>query len=118
MGKEQLGNLAVLVRTDDVIDAIDLFDEARAQVLRHAACHDELDPWTVLLEELHLGYSRLGAFFRLFPYGTGVEEKQIRFFGVFGGEAAVSFEHRRDERGIVLVHLAAVGIDQVSGRHL
>jgi hypothetical protein len=85
---------------------------------RHAAADadDHLRP--ARLQKPPFPEQREHLLLRLLAHRAGVHEEQVRFRRVVGGhEIRAGAQHVRHPGGVVLVHLAAEGLDEVAAGH-
>src|SRR5882672_11253735 len=92
--------------------------DARAFLARHAAADadDHLRP--ARLQKPPFPEQREHFLLRLLAHRAGVHEEQVRLKRVVGGhEIRASVQHVRHPGGVVLIHLAAEGLDEVAAGH-
>ncbi len=92
--------------------------DGRALLARHAAADADHQPRALGLERLPAPELREHLLLRLLAHGAGVEQDEVRLLGgTHALVAALGTEHLRHLRGVVLVHLTAVGVYVNLGRH-
>ena len=84
----------------------------------HAATHTDDQVRIVVLELLPAAELVKNLFLGLFAYGAGIEQDNVGFAFVLSQFELVRFaEQIRHACGVVLVHLAAMGLDEEFLRH-
>ena len=86
-------------------------------LLREAAAHDDLEIGMPVLDRLQVPQVPVELVVGVLPDRAGVQHDHARLVDVVGGQHAVGHQQPSDALGIVLVHLAPEGADQVSAVH-
>src|SRR5690606_29163501 len=111
--EEKRLQFAVIVRTDHVIDMVEFHGDFLPVILGHAAddgyAHRGIHP----LVMPHGGDAGVGSVLGPSADGTGVHDEDVGFGGLAGHEHAFFFQHAADKVGIVNVHLASEGRQEI-----
>ena len=85
-----------------------------AILLGQAPRHHDLQPGSGVLERLEVTQGAVELVVGVLPDAAGVEDDHIRVVGVGGRHHAVGFEQAGDALGVVFVHLAPEGADEIA----
>jgi hypothetical protein len=88
------------------------FQEPVTQLLSHTPSDQDFELRVTDLETAQPSQERIDFLLGLFPYGTRVQENHIRLLEVCGEEVAALGEQVLDARGIIIIHLAAKGLNE------
>ncbi len=107
--RDQLGQAAVAVWSDDEIDLRHTLEQFGAETLRHAS-HDA-QHITGALVAFQLPHASENTLLRMIAHRTGIHEQHVRLGGVFRAHVALTAQDTEHQLGIRDIHLAAVGLD-------
>ena len=109
---QQLGEVPVTVRADHEVEDRRMVEQARAQVLRHAARHPHHQAGAPRLEARELAQAPEHPLLGVLADRTGVDEDGVGVLGGARDRHAGSFQDTSHELAVRLVHLAAVGLEE------
>ena len=111
-GADQLRQPVQGLRAEHQVHVRRALDDRLAFLRRHAAADADQHRLAVLLQRLPAAQLAEDLLLRLLADRAGVDQHNIRFFDVVGQlQAFGGGQHIGHARGVVLVHLAAVGLD-------
>src|SRR6516162_8014408 len=106
------------LRAEYQIDERRALDDGRPLLARNTAAHADDDLGPAGLQATPLAKQREHLLLRLLAHRAGVHQQHIRLVRIFGGsEPHVIAQYVRHACGVVLVHLAAEGLDEVMAGH-
>ena len=109
--REHLGQAVQCLRAEDHVDVGRALDDRSALLAGHAA--SDADQHPLGLQVLDAAEVAEHLLLRLLAYRAGVEQDQVGFFDIRRRRVALSgAEHVGHLAGVVLVHLAAEGLDE------
>jgi hypothetical protein len=111
---DQTWQLDDVVRADHDIDEIDLFEQRFSALLRHASSHHHHQVALALFELAKCARRAAQLVVRFLADAAGVEHDQIGQLGGIGRGVTRARKCLLDPQGIVDIHLAAEGLDQVT----
>jgi hypothetical protein len=86
-------------------------------LLGQASGHNDPHPGVPFLERLQVAQGAVESAVRILPHRARVQNHHLGLGGLAGRAVALGLEHARDAFGVVLVHLAAEGAQQVAAGH-
>ncbi len=107
---DEVGNVAVRVRTDHQIHEFLLLEQGLFQPFRHASEYTHHQFWAMLLRFLELPQAGAHAMFGVLADGTGIQEDQIRLFFIPRGRESRFVEDACHNLRIAEVHLATIAL--------
>jgi hypothetical protein len=114
---EQAGCVAQVVGAEHDVDVARTRHDRVTVLLREAATDGDLQVGAELLERLERPEMAVELLVRVLPDAARVQDDDIGVLEAAGRFHPVGGEHPGDALGIVLVHLAAVGPDEVAAGH-
>ena len=113
LGGDQFGQAVQGLRTEHQVDVRRALDDRRALLRGHAAADADHHRAVALLERLPAAELAEHLFLRLLADRAGVDQDDVGFFDLVGQlQAVAGGEHVGHLGRVVLVHLAAVGLDE------
>ncbi len=107
-----------VVRAEDDIHPRCLRPNDLTVVLGQAAADDDLHVGAPVLDRLQHAQVAVELVVGVLSNAAGVQDDDVRMLGVRGDDESVGFEEPGDALGVVLVHLAPEGADEVRAGHL
>src|SRR6185312_2110704 len=115
---DHVGQAVQGLRAEYQIDERGPLRDAFAFLARDAPAHTDQNMRSLRLELAPLAQHREHLLLRLLPHRAGVHQQYVGLGRIFRArETDASLEHVRHAGGVVLVHLAAEGFDEVAAGH-
>src|SRR2546428_515350 len=88
--------------------------DAALVLLGQASCHDDAHARVSFFERLQVPQRPVQTIVCVLPDGTGVEHDHLGLSGLIGRRVPVHFQQSGDALGVVLVHLAPDGANEIA----
>ena len=100
-----------IVRAENQIEVRHPFEQVRAFLLRHAAADADHDSLAILFVFFPPSERAVDLLFRLVAHAASVEQHEIGAVHAVGWNVALARHDLEDSFRVILIHLAAVGLD-------